>query len=88
MRVSRWRIAANEHDQVLSGLTHLSERQPLAPDRRRAVEAEWPAFVTRNGIAFVVIDHGRASDELRMLIESTLKLREIGADGDQHLYAP
>jgi hypothetical protein len=87
-RVARWRMAANEQDPVLSGLTQLSERQPLSPERLRVVAAAWPAFVNRIGIAFVVVDHRRSSDELQTFIESTLKLREIGADGDMRLYAP
>jgi hypothetical protein len=87
-RVSQRRVADTRRDPILRSLLRLSEGQAIAKDELEVLRARWKAFIQRSAIGYVVVDHARASTEMRSLIVSTLQLPEIGRDADLHLYQP
>jgi hypothetical protein len=87
-RVSQRRVAETRRDPVLRSLLHLSEGRVLSKDDREVLRTQWTEFTRRSAIGYVVVDHARASAELRSLMISTLQLSEIGMDGTLHLYRP
>jgi uncharacterized membrane protein (DUF485 family) len=87
-RVSRRRMRENERDPVLSALIRLSEGKVLSPDRIEELRREWPSFLTRTDVGYVVVDAARASDELRSIAESGLQLELLAEHGALRLYHP
>jgi hypothetical protein len=87
-RVSQRRVADTRRDPLLRALLRLSEGQAISKDEPEILRAQWKEFTRRNAVGYVVVDHERASPDLRSLITSTLQLPEIGMDGALHLYRP
>ena len=87
-RVSRRRVAETRRHPVLRLLLYLSEGHTLSPSHLPITRAQWDDFTATNGVAYVVVDHARATAELQALITSKLRLTEIGQDGSFHLYRP
>lgn len=75
-------------DPVLNALIHVSEGHPLSADQAEMVRLRWREFARAASIAYVVVDDARATNDLRSVVTSTLRLPELGTDGSLHLYRP
>jgi len=87
-RVSQLRVAQMRRHMVLRLLMYLSEGNRLSRAIPPITRAQWDEFTSAYSIGYVVVDHARAAPELKLLVDSTLHLTEIGQDGPFHLYRP
>ena len=86
--MSRRRVRDNERHPVLGGLIKLSEGRSLSsPEAERLLE-EWPTFVRRTRLGYVVVDRNRASEELQALARGSLELEAVAEEGPLTLYRP
>jgi hypothetical protein len=86
-RVSQRRVRDNQRNPVLSALIRLSERKRLSPRELETLREQWPAFVQRMSIGYVVLDRDRGSEELHALAE-TLELDRLAEHRLLTLYRP
>ncbi|MQA30409.1 MAG: hypothetical protein GEU82_11330 [Luteitalea sp.] len=87
-RVSEKRIEDVRRDAVMNALLQFSEGKSLSAEQADRVRNEWPAFVRRVSIRYLVVDTERASPALRTFVVSTLKLQRLRADAGYELYRP
>jgi hypothetical protein len=87
-RVSKRRIRDNERHPVLGGLIRLSEGKPLADSEADRLKQEWPEFITRTRLGYVIVDRERASKELQALADTSLQLEAVADDGPLTLFRP
>ena len=87
-RVSGPRKALHVRLPVRGALIRLSERQPLEEGAARRALAAARGFLRASRVGYVVIDRGRASDELRRFAIDAFGLVKIAEDGSYELYVP
>jgi hypothetical protein len=87
-RVSRLRIGLIERDPVLGALTRLSEGEPLEAAQAEQLQREWPAFIDRTTLGYVVLDRTRASEQLQALATTSLQLEQVAESGPLVLFRP
>lgn len=66
----------------------LSEGKALTPSQEAAARAGAEAFIREQRIAYVVIDHSRATRELVVFASDVLGLREVRQEVGLTLYVP
>jgi hypothetical protein len=86
-RVSRRRLDEVRGDPVRHALALLSENQGLNQAQETALMREGAAFISRQRIAFVVIDRDDASPEFQGLAVKAFRLRHVETNGALSLYA-
>jgi hypothetical protein len=86
-RVSRRRVNETQRNPVLGTLARLSEGHLLTPPEEERLRHEWPAFVERAIVGYVVVDRQRASEDLQS-VATALQLERIAEDGPLVLYRP
>jgi hypothetical protein len=87
-RVSARRKLNTQGAPVMNALLTLSEHRPLDAEAEARARAGADRFIERARLAYVVIDHARASPELVTFASSLLGLRRIAGDGLRVLYVP
>ena len=86
-RVSQRRIRDNERDPVLGTLLRLADGTRLSDADLDILRGQWPAFVRRASVGYVVVDGDRGSPALQALVDA-LPLERLAADGSLTLYRP
>jgi hypothetical protein len=87
-RVSQRRVRENQRHPVLSSLMRLSEGESISPRQLEVLREEWPAFVKRNTLGYVVLDRDRSSAALQSIAAQQLGLQKLAEDGALALYRP
>ena len=87
-RVSRRRLSEIRRYEMLDAFIILSEGQQISAAREAQLVERGPAFTTRAGLGFVVIDRLRTPDALRDFAVRALRLHHVETDGDFELYRP
>ena len=87
-RVSRRRLREIRRYEMLDAFIILSEGRQIPAAREAQLVERGPAFTTRAGLGFVVIDRLRTPDALRDFAVRALRLQQIETDGGFELYRP
>jgi hypothetical protein len=85
-RVSRRRLDELRADPTRNALALLSENKALTAEQEAAFMAGGPAFISREKIAFVVIDRAYASPEFQGLAIRAFRLQHVETNGSLALY--
>jgi hypothetical protein len=87
-RVSWRRMDQNERDPVLGALIRLSEGKQLSASQEATLQSEWPAFLQRANVGYVVLDTNRAPDALRAFVRDSLQLEQLANEEAFSLFRP
>jgi hypothetical protein len=85
-RLPRSRIEYYERRHVTGVLLHLSARRPVSADRFASAVARAREIRDELNVGYVVIDVGRASEELVAFAHAAFDLVPIATDGPFHLF--